>query len=168
MKPTLMTGAALVMFAAAPALAGHSTKAEIEATRQLNLQASQNAAPAPSTAQQTPVTDTVAMNTPPSAAPTMPVQTVAIDSNAILSSLNNPPSKIATANVLDSSGKVVGAVQKVEVNPQGQPTRVSVALIGKDEKMVVLDAGAVRYDVVKNEISADATGDQMKAMADKS
>jgi sporulation protein YlmC with PRC-barrel domain len=166
MKTLLMTGAALVMLAV-PALAGHSTKAEIEATRQLNLQAAQNAAP--SQAQPAPTSEaTLAMNAPPSAAPTMPVQTAAIGADTPLSAMNNPPSKIATANVLDSSGKIVGAVQKVEVNPQGQPTKVSVALIGKDERMVVLDAGAVRYDVAKNEITAQATGDQMKAMSDKS
>jgi hypothetical protein len=59
---------------------------------------------------------------------------------------------------------MVGAVQKVEVSPQGQPTRVSVALIGKGERMVVLDADAVRYDVAKNEIATDATAEQMSAM----
>ncbi|MDB5734694.1 MAG: hypothetical protein JWP16_1041 [Alphaproteobacteria bacterium] len=166
MKTILMTGAAFAMFAAAPALAGHSTRAEIEATRQLNLQASQNAAPAQPVAQQAP--DMVAMNAPPSAAPTMSVQTAAIDSGTMLSAMTNPPSKIATANVRDSSGKIVGAVQKVEVNPQGQPTRVSVALIGKAEKTVVLDAGAVRYDMAKNEITTEASGDQIKAMPNNS
>ncbi len=38
------------------------------------------------------------------------------------------------------SGKTVGAVQKVEVSPEGKPTKVSVALIGAKERIVVLDA----------------------------
>lgn len=108
-----------------------------------------------------------ARNAPPTAAPTMPVQTGAIGTDTRLSAISDPPSKIATANVLDSSGRIVGAVQKVEVSPQGQPTRVSIALIGKGERMVVLDADAVHYDAAKNEIATDATGEQMTAMMNK-
>ena len=88
--------------------------------------------------------------------------------SSTLSSISNPPSKIATANVLDSSGKIVGAVQKVEVTPQGQPTKVSVALIGKEEQLIVLDAGAVSYDPARNQITAQTTAAQMKAMPGKS
>lgn len=160
MRILLLTGAAVVLLAP-PTLAGHASKAEIEATRQLNLQAAQAAAPTlPAPAP----TSEAAMNAPPKAAPTMPVQTGSIGTDTRLSAISNPPSKIATANVLDSSGRIVGAVQKVEVSPQGQPTRVSVALIGKGERMVVLDADAVRYDVAKNEIATDATGEQMTTM----
>jgi hypothetical protein len=89
-----------------------------------------------------------------------PVQTAAADSTApfasaqSLSEITNPPSKIATANVLDSTGKTVGAVQRVEVSPEGKPTRLSVALIGAKERTVVLDASAVSYDAHKNEITA--------------
>jgi len=160
MRNLLLAGAAMMLLAT-PAIAGRASKAEIEATRQLNLQAAQAAAPtqpAPTPA------SAAAMNAPPTAAPTMPVQTGSIGTDTRLSAISNPPSKIATANVLDSSGRIVGAVQKVEVSPQGQPTRVSVALIGKGERMVVLDADAVRYDVAKNEIATDATGEQMTAM----
>jgi hypothetical protein len=160
MRILLLAGAAMVLLAT-PALAGRASKAEIEATRQLNLQAAQAAVPtqpAPTPASE------AAMNAPPMAAPTMPVQIGSIGTDTRLSAISNPPSKIATANVLDSSGRIVGAVQKVEVSPQGQPTRVSVALIGKGERMVVLDADTVRYDVAKNEIATDATGEQMTAM----
>lgn len=160
MRILLLTGAAIVLLAP-PALAGHASRAEIEATRQLNLQAAQAAAPTlPAPAP----TSEAAMNAPPKAAPTMPVQTGSIGTDTRLSAISNPPSKIATANVLDSSGRIVGAVQKVEVSPQGQPTRVSVALIGKGERMVVLDADAVRYDVAKNEIATEATSEQMTTM----
>jgi lipoprotein-anchoring transpeptidase ErfK/SrfK len=158
MRNLLLTGAAMVLLAT-PAIAGRASKAEIEATRQLNLQAAQAAAPS----QPAPMSEAV-MNAPPTAAPTIPVQTGSISTATKLSAVSNPPSKIATANVLDSSGRIVGAVQKVEVSPQGQPTRVSVALIGKGERMVVLDADAVRYDVAKNEIATDATAEQMSAM----
>jgi hypothetical protein len=151
MKNLLLTGAAIVVLTM-PAFAGRASQAEAEATRQLNLQAARTAAPrhaqpAPASAMQ--------IDAPPVAAPTMPVQVAAMGNGQALSAMTDPPPKIATANVLDSSGRVVGAVQKVEVNPQGQPTRVSVGLIGKGERMVVLDAGAVRYDAAKNEIMAD-------------
>src|SRR5690606_18547967 len=74
--------------------------------------------------------------------------------SGILSGIINPPSKIATANVRDSTGKTVGAVQKVEVTPEGKPTKVSVAMIGAKEQVVVLDAASVSYDAHKNEITA--------------
>lgn len=71
-----------------------------------------------------------------------------------LSEIVSPPSRIATANVLNASGRTVGAVQKVEVSPDGKPTKVSVALIGKTERIVVLDAAAISYDASKNEMTA--------------
>jgi hypothetical protein len=80
-----------------------------------------------------------------------------------LSSIQRPPRKIATANVLDASGQTIGAVQRVEVTPDGMPTRVAIALIGKDEKMVVLDAGAVKYDPVKNEILTQQSGAEIRS-----
>jgi hypothetical protein len=147
-RNVIMTGAAL-LFLAAPAFAGESTPTEKEATRQLNLQAARDAAP--QTPQQVAVIDASA-RTAPAAAPIMPVETAA--ANGTLSSIANPPSKIATANVLDNTGKTVGAVQKIEVSPDGKPTKVSVALIGAKEQTVVLDASAVSYDAHKNEITA--------------
>jgi hypothetical protein len=146
-RDVIMTGAAL-LFLAVPAFAGDSTPAEKEATRQLNLQAARDAAPS-QTPQQVAVIDASAG---PAAAPTMPVETAA--ASGTLSSIANPPSKIATANVLDNTGKTVGAVQKIEVSPDGKPTKVSVALIGAKEQTVVLDASAVSYDAHKNEITA--------------
>jgi hypothetical protein len=73
----MMSGAALLLLAAAPASAGHSSRAEIEATRQLNLQAAQQAQVPQQAAQQIAVKDAaanVADNTPPAAAPTAPIQ----------------------------------------------------------------------------------------------
>lgn len=164
-----MSGAALLLLAAAaPALARPSSRAEIEATRQLNLQAAQAAQP------QIAATDAAANaadNTPPAAAPTAPVQALQMAAaqpaaTALpLSSLHNPPTKIASANVLDSSGLAVGAVQKIEVSPSGAPTKVVVALSGTQDKIVVLDADKVSYDPAANEITARASGAQIQAMS---
>jgi hypothetical protein len=150
-RNSLFAGAALMCLVASPVLAAESTPAEKEATRQLNMQAARDAAPAPQ--QQMAAADAPA-------APSTPVQAAAADSTApfasaqSLSEISNPPSKIATANVLDSTGKTVGAVQKVEVSSEGKPTRLSVALIGAKERIVELDASAVSYDAHKNEITA--------------
>ena len=82
-----------------------------------------------------------------------------------LSSIQRPSNKIATANVLDASGQTIGAVQRVDVSPDGMPTKVTIALIGKDEKMAVLDAGAVKYDPVKNEILAQQSAAEIRSKA---
>lgn len=149
----LLAGAALLCLATAPVFAGESTQAEKEATRQLNLQAARDAAPQ----------QMAAAPAAPAAAPSAPIETASVpaaDSTAPLvserplSDVTSPPSKIATANVLDSTGKTVGAVQRIEVSPAGKPTKVSVALIGAQERIVVLDASAVSYDAHKNEITA--------------
>lgn len=155
-RNSLLAGAALLCLAASPVLAGVSTPAEKEATRQLNIQAARDAAPSPQMAAVDKSANMPA-DAAPAAAPSVPVQTAAsapaaaVDS---LSDINNPPPKIATANVLDINGKTVGAVQKVEVSPEGKPTKVSVALIGAKERLVVLDAASVSYDAQKNEITA--------------
>lgn len=140
MRMIVMTGAAFMSLA--PALAGESSPAEKEATRQLNIQAAKDAAP-----RQAPV----------NAASTAPMVTPApsdVTASGTLSTITNPPAKIATANVLDSSGKTVGIVRKVEVSPEGRPTRVSVAMMGAKEQILVLDAASVNYDAHKNEITA--------------
>lgn len=162
-RNTLLTGAAFLCLATAPVLAGESTQAEKEATRQLNLQAARDAAPAPQQMTARDASAGMPAGAAPAAAPSAPVETASVpaaDSTAPLvserplSDITSPPSKIATANVLDSTGKTVGAVQKVEVSPAGKPTKVSVALIGAQERIVVLDASAVSYDAHKNEITA--------------
>jgi hypothetical protein len=162
-----MSGAALLLLAA-PAIAAHSSRtsrAEIEATRQLNLQAAQAAQP------RIAATDAAAHvpdNTPPAAAPTQAVEMAAVQPAVTalpLSSLNNPPTKIASASVLDSSGQAVGTVQRIEVSPGGAPTKVVVALSGTQDKIVVLDADKVSYDPAANEITARASGAQIQAMS---
>jgi hypothetical protein len=164
-RTVTLSGAALMLLAGA-AQAGSSTAREREATRQLNLQASQMAQPAQPQEAVKDAAANVADNTPPAAAPTMAVQTANAASIAgtPLSSISNPPSIIATANVLDNSGQTIGAVQKVEVSSSGNPTHVVVALIGKQEHLVVLDAATLSYDSGKNQITAQASADAIKAM----
>lgn len=77
MKPAIpvLTAAAFVLFAG-PALAGHSTPQEREATRQLNIQAAQDAK---NTNQQIAASSAsmAAQATAPAAAPTTPVESSA-------------------------------------------------------------------------------------------
>jgi hypothetical protein len=180
-----MVGAGLLLLAT-PALAGHSTAAEREATRQLNLEAARQAqnsnlqsgtvqnSNATSAPQFADATVGQPANSPPAAAPTTAIATAPIESPTManpegaapvmLSTIVRPPSKIATANVLDSQGQTIGAVQQVEVAPDGTPTKLAVALTGTDEKSVMLDANAVKYDAAKNEILAQQSGDQIRSM----
>lgn len=163
MRKALLVTLAIV--AATPAMARGSTASEREVTRQLNLQAARDAAPdaarAPAPQAPTPrdATAGLAPMSPPAAAPTTPVTT-----GGPLSSVAHPPSKVALANVLDAEGKTVGAVQRVELSPQGTPTKVAVALIGKEDHIVVLDAESLRYDPARNEMMAQATQAQLKAL----
>jgi hypothetical protein len=78
-----------------------------------------------------------------------------------LSSINSPPAIIANANVRDTNGRIIGAVQRVDLTAQGTPTKVSVALLGPGEKMAVLDAGKVAYDAGRNEVITDSSRKQL-------
>ena len=177
-----MAGAGLLLLVT-PAWAGHSTPAEREATRQLNLEAArqaqnsnqQSGAVQNSNAPQfADATVGQPANSPPAAAPTTAIATAPMESPTManpegaapvmLSTIVRPPSKIATANVLDSQGQTIGAVQRMELAPDGTPARLAVALTGTDEKLVMLDAKALKYDAARNEILAQQSGDQIRSM----
>ena len=81
-----------------------------------------------------------------------------------LSSISYPPMQIGTANVVDSTGRIVGAVQRVEVTPDGKPTQVAVSLIADQDRLSVLNADTVRYPAARNQIIAQASGTQLQAM----
>ena len=66
--------------------------------------------------------------------------------------LPHPPDDIATANVRDADGRIVGAVQRVVMKKDGMPIRIAVALLGDPDHLVSLDAPRLRYDVKRNEI----------------
>ena len=78
-----------------------------------------------------------------------------------LASISSPPAGIGNANVRDTNGQIVGAVQRVDITAQGKPVTVSVAMLGGDEKLVVLDAGKVKYDAARNEIITDSSRKQL-------
>jgi hypothetical protein len=158
-----------LVIAAAPA-AARGDAAERAETRQLNLQAARDARTA-ETARSPDFTvkDAAAgapADTPPAAAPTAPVQVAAADAARPLTAIANPPSRIATANVFDRDGALIGAVQKVNLNPGGIATAVNIALMGKDERIVTLDAAAVRYDAAGNRIVTDRSRAEIMALPD--
>ena len=66
--------------------------------------------------------------------------------------LPHPPDDIATANVRDADGRIVGAVQRVVMKKDGMPIRIAVALLGDPDHLVSLDAPRLRYDLNRNEI----------------
>lgn len=87
----------------------------------------------------------------------MPVNAPPAMAPSVLSSVTNPPAKIAGAQVMDEKGKVIGAVQRVETSPQGRPTKVDVTL-ARTNRIVGFDATAVSYDEGTNQL---VTSDQM-------
>jgi hypothetical protein len=56
-------------------------------------------------------------------------------------------------------------VQRLDVAPDGTPTKLAVALIGRDEKSVMLDANTVKYDPARNEILVPQSADQIRSRA---
>ena len=79
-----------------------------------------------------------------------------------LSAVNNPDTRIANANVRDTNGQIVGAVQRVNLDAQGMPATVSVAMLGGGDKLVLLNAGKVKYDADRNEVIADSSRKQLQ------
>ena len=134
-RNVFLCGAGLMLLVGS-AVAGSSTPSEREATRQLNLQASQTAAPVQSIV-----------------APTSQQSEQQAIAPIALNSLSSPPDKIATARVVDDSGTTVGAVQKVELGASGNPTKVEIALLGSD-RIVALDSGQLSYDEANNVVTA--------------
>lgn len=126
----VMAGTASLLLATA-AHAGQSTASEREQTRQLNLH----------NAQQSQMPSQTAASVAPNFAP------------IALNSLPNPPDKIATAKVVDETGTVVGAVQKVNLDAGGKPSTVEIALLGSD-RIIALDSAHLSYDQSNNVVTA--------------
>ena len=76
-----------------------------------------------------------------------------------LNQVENMPERVATARVTDADGRVIGAVQKVEIE-NGRPIRLDIALMGS-ANTVALDAGSVRYDAANNVV---ATGESVSRL----
>lgn len=61
-----------------------------------------------------------------------------------LNSLSGVPSKIVLAKVIDTRGKPIGSVLKIETDKHGKPLRVEIWL--NSGKIVTIDASALGYD----------------------
>jgi hypothetical protein len=70
-----------------------------------------------------------------------------------LNSLPNPPTTLATAQVVDAKGTAVGAVQKVVMDPGGKPVTVDVALLGTGT-VVAIETSKFNYDQGRNLLTA--------------
>ncbi len=70
-----------------------------------------------------------------------------------LNSLPNPSTTLATAQVADAKGTVVGAVQKIVLDAGGKPATVDVALLGSNA-VVAMDASQFNYDQGHNVLDA--------------
>jgi hypothetical protein len=133
----LATGMAIMSFQGAMA-----APQEASETRSLNLQQSQLArAPSVQLADAAPAASLTAM--------------------VPLNQVENVPERVATARVTDADGRVIGAVQKVEIQ-NGRPTRVDIALMGS-ANTVALDAGNVRYDAANNVVATGESASQLLA-----
>ena len=77
-----------------------------------------------------------------------------------LNSLPDPPATLATANVADAKGTVVGAVRKVVMDPSGKPVTVDVSLLGSGA-VVAVDASKFNYDQGHNVLTAALDAQQI-------
>ena len=78
-----------------------------------------------------------------------------------LNQVENVPERVATARVTDADGRVIGTVQKVEIQ-NGRPTKIDIALMGS-ANTVALDAGNVRYDAANNVVATSESASQLLA-----
>jgi hypothetical protein len=78
-----------------------------------------------------------------------------------LNQVENVSERVATARVTDADGRVIGAVQKVEIQ-NGRPTKIDIALMGS-ANTVALDAGNVRYDAANNVVATSESISQLLA-----
>lgn len=134
----------LPVFSMQAAMAGPQEQVQ---TRALNLQQAQLAR-APSVQ----MAEVQMAGAAPSASPTAMVP---------LNQVENVPERVATARVTDADGRVIGAVQKVEIQ-NGRPTKIDIALMGS-ANTVALDAGSVRYDAANNVVATNESVSQLLA-----
>jgi hypothetical protein len=65
-----------------------------------------------------------------------------------LNSLSKPPAGLATAQVMNQSGQVIGTFQKVVIDHNGKPAAISY--LTPEGNLVVVAAPAVSYDGQRN------------------
>ena len=79
-----------------------------------------------------------------------------------LNSLPNPSMTLASANVADAKGMLVGGVQKVVLDTSGKPETLEVALLGS-HAMVVIAASRFNYDQGHNVLMAQMDAHEIAA-----
>jgi hypothetical protein len=79
-----------------------------------------------------------------------------------LSSLPNPSTALATANVADAKGMMVGSVEKVVMDASGKPVTVDVSLLGTNA-VVAVGASKFNYDQGHNVLTAQLDAQQIAA-----
>jgi hypothetical protein len=89
-----------------------------------------------------------------------PAPTLSSSGMIALNSLPNPPATLATADVADAKGLVVGAVQKVVMDAAGKPVTVDVTLMGSNT-VVAVDASRFNYDQAHNVLTAELDAQQI-------
>jgi hypothetical protein len=97
----------------------------------------------------------------PSIHPAEPALSASLIAMVPLDQVENVPERVATARVTDADGRVIGAVQKVEIQ-NGRPTRIDIALMGS-ANTVVLNAGNVRYDAANNVVATSESVSRLLA-----
>lgn len=80
-----------------------------------------------------------------------------------LNQIGYVPDILATARVTDPQGRVIGAVQKVEIQ-NGRAKRVEIALLG-NLNPIMIDARDLRYDAEQNIVTTDQNVMQLQARA---
>jgi hypothetical protein len=78
-----------------------------------------------------------------------------------LNQVSDPLERITTARVTDADGRLIGAVQRLELR-DGRPARLDVLLLGSADT-VSLDAATVRYDAASNAVAASQSVSQLMA-----
>jgi len=84
-----------------------------------------------------------------------------------LSSVPNAQTALASASVKDSAGQTIGHVTKVQMNADGQPSKVMIALNDTSgaSGTISLDANELHYDQASNSVVSDKTSTELKSEA---
>jgi hypothetical protein len=78
-----------------------------------------------------------------------------------LNRVENMPERVTATRVTEADGRVIGAVQKVEIE-NGKPSRIDIALMGSGNT-IALEAGSVRYDAANNVVATSKAVSQLLA-----
>lgn len=78
--------------------------------------------------------------------------------------LADPPKTLENASVEANNGQTVGAVQNVDLDSDGKPQTVDIALLGGQSRTVAIAAAQLGYDQSRNVVVAQMSPDQIQAL----